>query len=91
MRVYTPPDSDIARCMASTGMQRMQAIYHLRGRQALQTAERWLAAPAMVTPTSELCDHSYELIEESFDHESGVRWLQCKHCEATLDYTGKEE
>lgn len=34
---YMPPERDIERVMADTGMQRMQAIYHLRGRKALQT------------------------------------------------------
>lgn len=31
-----PPEHDIAEVMASTGMGRMQAINHLRGRQMLR-------------------------------------------------------
>lgn len=33
---YTPTEADILRVMRETKMDRMQAIYHLRGRHYLQ-------------------------------------------------------
>ena len=34
--MYTPTEEAIRKVMQETGMQRMQAIYHLRGRHYLQ-------------------------------------------------------
>lgn len=47
--VYSPPEADIVRVMRETGMDRMQAIYHLRGRKAMQERSRNLESARFAT------------------------------------------
>jgi hypothetical protein len=42
----------------------------------------------MTDPVTEECDHDWEEVDESFDHEFGceqVYYRRCKICDATTD------
>lgn len=41
--IYTPSEADILKVMKDLGLDRMQAIYHLRGRQVAQERARYQA------------------------------------------------